>query len=182
VHAGVVSWHGRAIVIPGRSFSGKTTLVQALIQAGATYFSDEYAVFNNTGRVHPCRKSLSIRSPGALRQKRVLVRKERTLGLATPITVGLIVVTQYRPGAQWLPRVLSPGEAVLALIDNTLMARLRPQFTLRVLKEVAMRAIALESERGDALGVAAELLACFDEVRLASEQRWNKGGKATDAL
>lgn len=27
VHAGVVGWRGRAIVIPGRSFSGKTSLV-----------------------------------------------------------------------------------------------------------------------------------------------------------
>ena len=27
VHAGAVGWRGRAIVIPGRSFSGKTTLV-----------------------------------------------------------------------------------------------------------------------------------------------------------
>ncbi len=32
VHAGVVGWGGRAIVIPGRSFSGKTTLVAALVR------------------------------------------------------------------------------------------------------------------------------------------------------
>lgn len=37
VHAGVVGWHNRAIVIPGQSFSGKTTLVAALVKAGATY-------------------------------------------------------------------------------------------------------------------------------------------------
>jgi hypothetical protein len=36
VHAGVVGWRGNAIVIPGRSFSGKTTLVKELIQAGAS--------------------------------------------------------------------------------------------------------------------------------------------------
>ncbi len=35
VHAGVVGWRGRAIVIPGRSFSGKTTLVRALCERGA---------------------------------------------------------------------------------------------------------------------------------------------------
>src|SRR6186713_3314163 len=31
VHAGVVGWKGRAIVIPGRSHSGKTSLVAALV-------------------------------------------------------------------------------------------------------------------------------------------------------
>jgi hypothetical protein len=44
VHAGVVGWKNQAVVIPGTSFSGKTTLVTKLIQAGAKYYSDEYAV------------------------------------------------------------------------------------------------------------------------------------------
>lgn len=37
VHAGVVGWRGRAILVPGRSFTGKTTLVTALLRLGATY-------------------------------------------------------------------------------------------------------------------------------------------------
>jgi hypothetical protein len=45
VHAGVVGWRGRAMVIPRSSHSGKSTLAAALIRAGATYYSDEYAVF-----------------------------------------------------------------------------------------------------------------------------------------
>lgn len=61
VHAGVVGWKGRAIVIPGRSMSGKTTLVAALVKAGATYFSDEFAVFDKLGRVHPYSQPLHIR-------------------------------------------------------------------------------------------------------------------------
>src|SRR6266545_992806 len=36
VHAGVVGWRGQAIVIPGRSFSGKTTLTATLVKAGCT--------------------------------------------------------------------------------------------------------------------------------------------------
>jgi len=61
VHAGVVGWQGRAIIIPGRSFSGKTTLVKALIEAGASYYSDEYAIFDATGQVHPYPIALAIR-------------------------------------------------------------------------------------------------------------------------
>ena len=53
VHAGVVGWQGKAILIPGRSFSGKTTLVKALIEAGATYYSDEFAILDRQGLVHP---------------------------------------------------------------------------------------------------------------------------------
>ena len=61
VHAGVVGFRGRAIVIPGRSHSGKSTLVGELIRAGATYYSDEYAVLDARGRVHPFAKPISIR-------------------------------------------------------------------------------------------------------------------------
>src|SRR6267143_94986 len=60
VHAGVVGWKGRAIVVPGRSFSGKTSLVAELVRAGETYYSDEYAVFDSRGRVHPFPKPLEI--------------------------------------------------------------------------------------------------------------------------
>src|SRR5262245_38089017 len=41
VHAGVVKWRGAAILLPGRSFAGKSTLVKTLCEAGATYVSDE---------------------------------------------------------------------------------------------------------------------------------------------
>src|SRR5262245_29166046 len=55
VHAGVVGWRGLAIVIPGRSHSGKSTLVAELVRRGAVYYSDEFAVLDETGRVHPYR-------------------------------------------------------------------------------------------------------------------------------
>ena len=58
VHAGVVAVRGRAIVLPGTSYCGKTTLVAALVRAGATYFSDEFAVLDERGAVHPYPKPL----------------------------------------------------------------------------------------------------------------------------
>src|SRR5579871_2866237 len=61
VHAGVVGNGTRAIVIPGVSFSGKTTLVRALVEAGAVYFSDEFAVFDEAGLVHPYPRRLALR-------------------------------------------------------------------------------------------------------------------------
>ena len=62
VHAGVVGWQGQAILFPGRSVCGTTTLVAALIKAGATYYSDEFAVLASQGRVHPYAVPLSVRN------------------------------------------------------------------------------------------------------------------------
>src|SRR5438445_462151 len=72
VHAGVVGWRGQAIVIPGMTFSGKSTLVAALVRAGATYYSDEYAVFDAQGRVHPYPRRLAIREDYSSRFRRCL--------------------------------------------------------------------------------------------------------------
>ena len=63
VHAGVVAFNGKALVVPGKSFAGKTTLVAALVRAGATYYSDEFAVLDERGAIHPYPKPLSIRPP-----------------------------------------------------------------------------------------------------------------------
>ncbi len=62
IHAGVVARNGAAIILPGKSFSGKTTLVKELIRAGAVYYSDEYAVLDSWGRVHPFLRPLEVRS------------------------------------------------------------------------------------------------------------------------
>ena len=66
VHAGVVAWKGKAALIPGRSFSGKTSLVAELVKRGATYYSDEYAVLDAEGHVHNYARPLSIRENGQL--------------------------------------------------------------------------------------------------------------------
>jgi hypothetical protein len=43
--------------------SGKTILVRTLLAQGAGYMSDEYAVINPTGRVHPYARPLSVWKP-----------------------------------------------------------------------------------------------------------------------
>ena len=107
VHAGVVGWKGRAIVIPGRSFSGKSTLVAELVKAGATYYSDEYAVFDSRGRVHPFLKPLEIRAQGDTRQSKVHVNELGGQAGHTPLRVGLVVVTRFKAGAKWRAHTLS---------------------------------------------------------------------------
>ncbi len=165
VHAGVVGWRGRAILIPGLSGSGKTTLVAALVKAGATYYSDEYAVLDQDGRVHPYARRLSIRVAHV--SLRMRCRPDDLGGTrgVDPLSVGLIAVTRYRFGANWRPRLLSPGRAVLALIDNTVSIRRRPQSALATLRCAVSKALALESARGEASEMPELLFRQADDQR-----------------
>jgi hypothetical protein len=161
VHAGVVGWKGRAIVIPGRSRSGKTTLVAALVKAGATYYSDEFAVLDLQGRVHPFPKPLSLRGPGGCD---IHVRKQSAEDLGGrsgegALPVGLVVLTSHRPGGEWSPVRMSPGQAVLETLAHTVPARLRPEASLVALERVVAGAVVLRGERGEAAETARLLVA-----------------------
>jgi hypothetical protein len=158
VHAGVVGWQGEAILAPGRSHSGKSTLVAALVRAGATYYSDEYAVLDERGRVHPFPKPLSLRNGPGTNATRCTIE---TLGGRVggkPLPVGLVVVSQYKAGAVWRPRRLSAGHGVLALLANTVSARRQPAVALGTLQRVAAHAAVIKGGRGEASDVAPRLL------------------------
>lgn len=158
VHAGVVGWQGRAIVIPGRTWSGKTSLVRALVAAGASYYSDEFAVFDASGRVHPYPIALGIRDEHSGLPKKCAIAELGGIVGSRPLPVGLIVFTQFQPGAQWRPRQLTPGRTVLELLRHTIPARREPERVLKTLCAVASHAPALTGRRGEAHDLAAGLL------------------------
>ena len=163
VHAGVVGWKGKAIVVPGRSFSGKTSLVAELVRAGATYYSDEYAVFDSRGRVHPFPKPLEIREAGEVRQSKITVE---TLGGQTgtrPLPVGLVVMTQFKEGARWRPRKLSAGKGVLELLSNTVSARREPEKALVALQHVVATAQIVKGTRGESRDIVTSILNRLEE-------------------
>jgi hypothetical protein len=159
VHAGVVGWQGQAILIPGRSMTGKTTLVKALVEAGAVYYSDEFAVLDKEGRVHPYPRPLSIRGNNGQPGREITAEALGGQTGVEPLPVGLIVATEYHPEAMWQPRQLTPGQALLALMDNTVAARRNPAHSMPILKQAVTNAIALKSKRGEAGDVALRLLA-----------------------
>ncbi len=163
VHAGVVALDGRALVIPGDSFSGKTTLVGALVEAGATYYSDEYAVLDDGGAIHPYPRPLSIRSgDGNARE-----RRPADLGAVAAdvhAVLAVVVVTRYRQGVEWQPNRLSTGRGLVALLANTVPAQDRPEESLRTLRRAVAGATVLEGDRGEADPVASALLDELDAV------------------
>jgi len=159
VHAGVVGWKGKAIVIPGRSLAGKSSLVAALVQAGATYYSDEFAVLDGRGRVHPYPIPLAIRqSEGGAPLVKCRVEDIGGVAGTRPLPVGLVLSTRYSTGTRFRPRPVSAGHAVLDLLANTLPARRRPERTLAVLSRIVSHAILLRGTRGEAAVAAQQVL------------------------
>jgi hypothetical protein len=163
VHAGVVAHDGRAIVIPGHSFSGKSTLVAALVRAGAVYYSDEYAVIDENGLVTPYREPIAMRD--ALGRPDLGVTLE-TLGGSRgedPIPIGLVVLTTYSPGSNWSPERLSTARGLLALLEHAIPARDRPKQTLAVLRRALEGAAILTGPRGESRVTAEAILTTRSE-------------------
>ena len=158
IHAGVVGWKGRAILLPGRSMSGKSTLVRALVEAGATYYSDEFAVLDEHGLVHPYPRALSVREDPRREQERIPLEELATPHGTRPLPVGLVAITSYRPDGRWRPRELSGGRAALAMLASTISARSQPQLALKLLARIARKAVVLKGNRGEAAQTAAEIL------------------------
>jgi hypothetical protein len=158
VHAGVVSWRNKAIVIPGRSWSGKTTLVLALAEAGANYYSDEYALFDSEGRVHPYWRLPQLKTAPACNVSRLL---EGVLcgSPPRPIPLGWVLISHYEAGSGWQPRRLSCGETLLGLLDNTIPLRSRPEESVKFLARAMTNAQGFEGPRGEAASFAQEALA-----------------------
>ena len=160
VHAGVVSWKDRAILIPGDSFSGKTTLVTELVKAGAIYYSDEYAVIDREGLVDPFPRDLSVRfdDNGTLGEKDVAVSSIGGVVGVDPVRIGMVVLTRYSEGATWSPEDLSVGRGMLEVIPHTIPRNSNAEFSLKVLNTAVSDAIILKSARGEAATFVPEIL------------------------
>jgi hypothetical protein len=160
IHAGVVASGERAILIPGRTLTGKTTLVAALLRAGATYYSDEYAVLDEAGWVHPFAKALSVRTTPDRLQTLVDVAALKVPCGTVPLRVAAVLSTRYVAGAAWQPEPLSAGHAVLCLLDNAVAARSRFAEVCHVIAAaVDGRVRAWRGVRGEADQIAGWILA-----------------------
>ena len=163
VHAGVVGWRNQAIVIPARSLGGKSTLTAEFVRAGAKYYSDEYAVLDSRGRVHPYAKPISIRDDRDYKQTDYPVESFGGVAGKRPLPVGLVILADYKKGARWRPKQLSSGQAVLALLDHTVSARRYPDKAFETLREVVARARVMKGVRGEAGEVVKSVLARLEK-------------------
>ncbi len=163
VHAGVVEWEGKAIILPAKSFGGKTTLVKELTKLGAKYYSDEYAVLDEDGFVHPFPKMISIR--GLIDKYRQIDYPIETFGGikgVVPVPVGMVLLTEFESGAEWHAQVLSEGMGMIELLSHTIPIRYNPKFSLKVLNKIVNRAIIVKTKRGEAEEFAVKVLSFFE--------------------
>lgn len=163
IHAGVAALNGRAILVPGDSFSGKTTLIQELVKAGAQYYSDEYAVLDTAGLVHAFPRDLSVRydSGGSIAERDVDVASFGGNTGSKPVPVGLVVLTKFAEGSSWEPETLSIGQGILETIPHTIPRIANAAHSLKVLNTALSDAIILRSPRGEASKLAPMLLSFF---------------------
>jgi hypothetical protein len=159
VHAGAVAHKGAAMVIPSFSFGGKTTLVAALVRAGAVYYSDEFALIDKDGLVHPYAKPLSLRDdPEAAPHDHRAVESFGGVAGEEAAALRMIVITNFKRGAKWNPQRLTAGAGAAALLERAVPARERTEEVMRTVSNAAQRAVVIRSDRGEADEVAPLLL------------------------
>lgn len=168
LHASAVGWRGKAIIIPASSFAGKTTLVAELIKSGAAYYSDEYAILDEDGFVHPYTKKLSMR--GIIDDYKQMDVAAESLGAVVgrePLPVGLVLICRFDKSVdnrkEFRAEILSSGQGIIELLAHSISIRNNPAFVLKVLNKVSSRAIIAKTRRGEAELFAARLIASLNK-------------------
>jgi hypothetical protein len=148
VHAGVVEIGAHLVIVPGSSMSGKTTLVRAFLDRGATLYSDEYALLDRTCRVEPYPQPLGIRVPGMGWKQRSIGGPGTDPPPARSITA--VLLTQFEQGARWEPRRASIGEMTLGVASQLVGARRSPASAIETACRAVANSIGWIGARGDA--------------------------------
>jgi hypothetical protein len=169
LHAGVVGWKGKAIIFPADSFKGKSTLVLELVRNGAEYYSDDFAIIDEDGLVHPFARPIALRTPEYRPYELTVGELGGSLGVR-PIPPGLVLFTEYVRGKKFSPSMISPGQGVLEMIPFAITLRRRPELSMIALNNVARRAISpldLEEQQTNSLKSCLILLTNADiEIEL----------------
>jgi hypothetical protein len=159
IHAGAVGWKGKAIIFPGFSYKGKSALTAEFVKLGADYYSDEYAVLDEKGLVHPFPKYLSLR--GIIDDLKQVDTPVESIGGKVgkdPIPIGMVLITEYEPGVSWNPEFLSQAQGMLEIVSHTVPFSERPAETLKFLKKALDGAKIIKQKRGEAAEFARKVL------------------------
>jgi hypothetical protein len=157
VSAAAVGHKGRAILLPGPSMVGKTTLAVALVRAGAVYYADDWTLLDREGLVHPLPTRLYIKN-----KEKVSVESLGGVPGERPIKVGLIASIAFRPGARWDPGRLTEAEGMMLLLRSA-YGMDQPRFAMEAARRATSEAVVIESERDDASEAASRLLEIISE-------------------
>lgn len=157
VHAGAVIAGGQAVLLPGPTHAGKSMLVHALLQQGAEYLSDEYALLDARGHVHSYPRPLLLRNSGA---EQVPALPEQWSGQIpeVPVPVGWILAVKYEAGGRWNIGPVAKSEALLLLLRNTPHALKDKPQTFEIFERASQAAQCYVGSRSDAQEAAGHIL------------------------
>lgn len=158
VHAGAVLIDDKALILPGSTHAGKSSLVAELLRRGASHLSDEYALIDRRGCVLAYPRPLLLRNGGARQALTLPGELNASFTVGRPVPVGWIFSTSYVPGAAWSVREISQGEAVMLLLRNTPHEMAQVPEILDVFRRLAAGAVHYEGTRGDAAEAAEKIL------------------------
>lgn len=157
VHAGAVAWGDRALLLPGLTHAGKSSLVAELLRHGATYFSDEYALVDRDGLVHPYPRPLLLRN-GSPRQSPVLPEECNAQAGTNPAKIDWILALQYQPAGAWNIAPVPQSQGVMTLLCNTPHRWTESPDLVSIFGKAVSRARCFTGIRGEAGTAALEIL------------------------
>jgi hypothetical protein len=157
VHAGAVLWGGRALLLPGATHAGKSSLVAELLRRGAEYLSDEYALIDVDGRVHPYPRPLLLRDGSPKQSPMLPAECNATVGVG-PAPVGWILSLKYDPAGNWNVDAVPQSIALLHLFQNTPHALAESPDMVRAFHRAVEGAACFAGTRSDAVQAADRIL------------------------
>ena len=157
VHAGVVAWRHRAVVLPGPSGTGKTSLVRSLLERGAVYYSDELAFLEADGRVRPYPRHLMVRGDDGL--ARAVPADILGAGIGSEAQpISLILDVRFSVDGLVRLEPMTCSEALLLLLANTPHRLSSARAVPKALRSAAASGRAYRGTRGCAAEAASAIL------------------------
>jgi len=194
-HAALVSRGGDAVLIPGQTGAGKTTLAARLIDRGHRYLTDELSYVPDgsisiLGFSRPLNVKLSGRAllahrldgasrwPALVSHTTTLLQPPAVRRPAEPRTSKLAVIVFPRRERTSEPRLvpLNRGRAALGLMGSLLNARNLPGHGFPAVVELARRIPAFEAVYDD----VEQIEGLIEDLYLTSDSRRNSGPRAGD--
>ena len=157
VHAGAVLVEGSAVLFPGSTHAGKSTLVAELLRRGASCFSDEYAIIDGNGRVHPYPRPLLLRD-GSPQQSLVLPEELNSRFVTAPTPVGWILAIDFVQRGEWNIHQISQSEAMTLLLRNTPHEMAESPQLFDFFLQAVSNVTCFSGRRGDAAQAAEKIL------------------------
>ena len=157
VHAGAVVLEKQAILIPGSTHAGKSSIVAELLRRGATLLSDEYALIDEAGWVHSYPRPMLLRD-SRMQQSPVLPAELGSSYAKGPVPVGWIMALEYRPGSDWSIQEVPQSEALMILLRNTPHAMAESPGMVDCFLKAVSEAKCFAGQRGNAIQGADQIL------------------------